>query len=185
MNTPKFFDFSEKKTKKFLTIFFYSLVGLAILYFFLKKRNPLPAARSIPVKPAKEDRRPRLSISGSLVTPLTLQTLSSLGKYTKLHLVFKVSSSEEEAQILSMLKPTQNLAAHHILFCETDIGYKSIVRQLSPKLHIEESLLTANEMSSYLNAIAVVSEKDCESFYQLMELRDCQSKVLRILADLR
>ena len=74
MNTPKFIDFSEKKTKKFLTIFFYSFICLAILYFFLKKRNPLPAPRYIPAKPAREDRRPRISISGSLITPQTLQT---------------------------------------------------------------------------------------------------------------
>lgn len=185
MNTPKFFDFSEKKTKKFLTIFFYTLIGFAVLYFFLKKRNPQPVARSIPSKLTKEDRRPRISISGSLITPQTLQTLTSLGKYTKLHLIFKVSNSEEESKILTMLKNVQTLSAHHILFCETDIGYKSIIRQLSPKLHIEDSLLTASEMSSYLNAIAIVSDKGCESFYQLIEFQDSQSKILRILADLR
>jgi hypothetical protein len=185
MNPLKLFDFSEKKSKKYLAILFYCLVGLAILYFFLKKRSPSVPARVPQEKHQKEDRRPRLSVSGSLISPETTSTLSKLGRFTRLSLIFKVCSNDEEAKIREMLSSVQHLSPHHILFCETDIGYKALIRQLSPKLHIEESLSLASEMSSYVNAIAMVSDKECEYFYQLLEFQDCQSKVIRILGDLR
>lgn len=166
-------------------IIVYSVIGLLIIYFVFKKRSPVQSTRPVPEKAKKEDRRPRLSISGSLITPDSLSTVSKLGRFTKLHLIFMVKSTEEEQKILGMLSEVMNLAMHRVIFCETNIGYKAVVRQLAPKLHIEDSLGYANEMSSYVNAIAVVGNSESEYFYHIPEFQDCQRIVIHILTNFR
>lgn len=178
-------DLSEKRLKKFFMILIYSVIGLLVIYFVFKKRSTVQSARPIPEKAKKEDRRPRLSISGSLITPDTLSTVSKLGRFTKLHLIFMVNSTEEEQKISGMLSEVTNLAMHRVIFCETSIGYKAVVRQLAPKLHIEDSLVCANEMSSYVNAIAVVGDAECDYFYHIPEFLDCQRRIIHILTNFR
>lgn len=178
-------DLSEKRLKKGLLIVFYLVIGLLIIYFIFKKRTPAPVLRQLPEKIKKEDRRPRLSVAGSLVNLETLSTVSKLGRFTRIHLVFKVDSIEEEQKIKEMLGEVSNLALHRVLFCETLIGYKAIIRQLSPKLHIEDDIQCANEMSSYVNAIAIVNNTDSEYFYQIPDFKDCQRRIIHILTNFR
>jgi hypothetical protein len=99
-------------------------------------------------------------------------------------LIFKVQSSEEEEKIQEMLQNLVNLSPHRVLFCETDIGYKALVRQLNPQLHVEQSMQFANEMSSYLNAIAIVSDQECEQFYQIIDFQDSEMMIVSILNEL-
>ena len=135
-------------------------------------------------KTKKEDSRPRISIAGSLISPSEVSTITKIGKFSRLHMIFKVRNNDEENQIREMLINIGTINQNRILFCETDIGYKAIIRQLSPQLHIEENLQIAQEMSAYLNAIAIVGDEESEQFYQIIEFHDCEGMIVNILNDL-
>lgn len=184
MNIKELIDLSDKKTRKFFMMTIYTLIAFLILYFFFRKRTP-PARAPQAIKTVKkEDSRPRISISGQLIIPRTLRTLSKIGKFCRIHLIFKVSNNDEENSIKDLLKDLANISQHRILFCETEIGYKATVRQLNPSLHIEHNLQYAQDMSGYLNAIAVVTDQECEQFYQIIEFQDCEGMIVNILNDL-
>ena len=178
-------DFSNTKTKKFVLMAVYSIITLvAIYYFFIRRSQQAPILA--PARPAKkEDMRPRVSITGTLITPETLNTLLRIGRYSRLYLVFRVMNSDEEEKIKHLLEDVVSLAKHRILFCETEIGYKALLRQLNPQLHIEENLKYAREMSGYLNAIAIVTDQECDHFYQIIEFKDSEGLIINILKDLR
>lgn len=184
MGIKEILDFSDKRTKKYLTMTLYTAIILLIAYFLFRKRLAPPQNPQVPKATKKEDVRPRLSISGTLVTPESLSTLSKIGRFTRLYLMFKVANNEEEDKIKNILIQVPSLTPHRVLFCETDIGYKALLRQLNPTLHIEKSLQYANEMAAYINAIAIVSDQECEQFYQIIEFQDCESMIVNILNDL-
>ena len=184
MNLKDLIDLNDKKTKKLITMTIYTALAFVLIYFIFRKRStPLPVPQA-PKVIKREDNRPRISISGSLITPDALKTISKIGRFSRLHLVFRVQNNEEENKIKEMLQEVTNLSQHRVLFCETEIGYKALLRQLNPVLHIEQSLTYATDMSAYLNAIAIVSDQECEQFYQIIEFQDCESMVVNILNDL-
>ena len=172
MNLKDFFDFSDKRTRKLVTMGVYTLIAFLVIYYFFRRRSPQTRAPAPSKSPKKEDTRPRISITGNLISPSSIFTLSKISKISRLHLVFNVKNNQEEEEIKSMLKEVTNLSPHRILFCETEIGYKAIIRQLAPQLHIEESLRLAQEMSGYLNAIALVSDEESDRFSQIFEFRN-------------
>ena len=177
-------DFNDKKSRKLVMMSVYTILAFVIIYFFFRKRTPPTQTAPAPKQLKREDTRPRISIAGSLISPRELITLSKICKFSRLHLVFKVRNNDEETQIKEMLKDIGVLNQNRILFCETDIGYKAILRQLNPQLHIEENLQLAQEMSAYLNAIVIIGDEEFEQFYQIIEFRDCEGMIVNILNDL-
>lgn len=184
MNFKDFLDLSDKKTRKVLMMSVYTFLAILVLFFFFRKRSPPTRTASALKASKKEDTRPRICVCGSLISTGSLFTLSKISKFSKLHLVFKVQNNEEEAEIKKMLNEVTTIAPHRILFCETEIGYKALIRQLAPQLHIEESLRLAEEMSGYVNAIALVSDEESNRFYQIFEFRNCEAMIVNILNDL-
>lgn len=187
MGINDYLNFNDKRTRKYFTMAIYTAVILLIGYFFLRKRNtpiPVPQAQQVPKPKKKEDTRPRISVSGSLINPDSLNTLSKIGRFSRLYLVFKVMNTDDEDRIKAMLNGVPNLVLYRVLFCETDIGYKAVLRQLNPQLHVESNLQLANEMAGYMNAILMVCEEECEQFYQIIEFQDCESMIFNILNDL-
>jgi hypothetical protein len=176
-------DLSDKKLRRYALMVLYTLIALAIVYFMFRKRNaPLPAQP--PPKPVKkDDNRPRVSISGALVTPETLKTLSAIGRFSRLHLILKVSGDDEEAKFKEMLAGLENLSSHRVLFCDTIEGYRALIRQLNPQLHVDVDLGFARDMGQFINAIALVTCQDAGQFYQLVRFTDCEREILRILKE--
>jgi hypothetical protein len=180
MNIKDFIGFSDKISWKFVVMSVYTGLAVIVLYYFLRKRSTPPNVAQLPKHEKKKDLKPRVSISGKLITPASLRTLLKISKFTRLHLVFRVGSNEEEASIKEMIKDI--IPQHRILFCETEIGYKAILRQLNPQLHLEDNLAYAREMNAYLNDIAVVSDEETDQFYQIIDFVDCEGMVLNILS---
>lgn len=172
-------SWSSYKNNTYLTSFLCTGLIVLLTYLLLKfcKSTPLQPTPAPVAKP--EDSRPKLSISGHIALS-DLPTTNTLGEHTRLYLIFQVQTTEQEEEIRNTLKSVTTLEDYRILFCETEIGYRSIVRQLNPRLHIDDDSAKAREMRGYTHSIALVTELQCE-FYQLIEYKDCHGLVLKLL----
>ena len=176
----------QRNRKSWLPLVVTALVILATLLVLriCKKppRTPVAAARA--KKP--EDSRPRISLAGQLLfsTPAApaqaaaLDTLAALGKDFRVHVVCQVSSDEEETAMRRQLEAL--VAEHRVLFCTTEIGYKSLIRQLNPRLHLDLSLAQAREMRAYTQSICLVGSQPSE-FQSIPEFVGCAEWIRRLL----
>lgn len=174
----------EYQTKKVgLTIFYTFLILVVTFYFLFRKRTTIPR-QAAPRRPA-EDIRPKVSMNGKLLSGHDkLETLRNIGKSCRMYIVFEVRNDEEVKEIQNMLEKVETIEKYRILFCETEIGYKAIIRQLNPRLHLESDARKALEMKGYVNSITMITQEVCEGFYQIVEFAKCETLILNILNDI-
>ncbi|CAG9321970.1 unnamed protein product [Blepharisma stoltei] len=175
---------AEYQTKKIGLAIFYTLIILVITICILCRKRTNPT-RPPPARRPQEDIRPKICINGKLVLGSErLETLRALGKSCRVYVVFEVRTDDEEREIRDMLAKIETLEKYRILFCETEIGYKALVRQLNPRLHVECDISRAMEMKSYLNSITMITHDQCEGFYQIVDFAGSESLILNILRDI-
>lgn len=156
------------------------IIVLTILIIKLCKKSSQPEPPAAPQK--VEDSRPKLSITGQTAIQ-HLPTLERLGELYRVYLISQVDSDEAESSIRDSVAPIKTLQEHRVMFSSTEIGYKSLVRQLNPKMHIDNRIDMAREMRGYVNSIAVLTTEQCE-FYQLAVFEECDHFIQTILGDI-
>ena len=163
--------------KKYLLAIIYTILALLLtLYFFFYRRrrntaiqnNPRPSPVSLA---PKEDIKPKLSLNGRalLLDPSAevINTLEELSREFRLYPICQVLSDSEEQRIKEAYQSIKGIPHHRWIFCETDMGYRSILRQLNPRLHLEKDLYIAKQMAPYIPTIVMITEDQCEGFFQI------------------
>jgi len=79
-----------------------------------------------------------------------------------LYLITRCNSDSIEQEILKALEEAKlfenGLNRHKVLFCEQSMGKSSIVRQLDPKLHIDDELSVLASLSPYIPKLAFINQ---------------------------
>jgi hypothetical protein len=152
----------------------YSFLVLVLTLVFCCRRKKQPELQEeLPQKP--RDTRPILTLNGTsllsnIVTNSELLVLQDLTQRFRVYIPFLASDDESEADVCRQVEGV--VPRHRLLFYQTDLGYMSILRQLSPHVHLETSSEIALEMKRFLESIVMVSENQCEGFLQVIYLDD-------------
>lgn len=98
---------------------------------------------------------PRLSVIQS-----ALPALCELARCSDLYLVTQVSSDAGEEAVRRALSDAgiidSGLNPHKILFCETEMGRGSIVRQLEPAMHVDTSTAVSDALRPFVPSVLLV-----------------------------
>jgi hypothetical protein len=152
----------------------YSFLVLVLTLVFCRRRKKQEELQEdLPQRP--RDTRPILTLNGTsllsnIITNSELLVLQDLTQRFRVYIPFLASDNESEANLCSQFEAV--VPRHRLLFYQTDLGYKSILRQLSPQVHLETSSELALEMQRFLESIVMVSENQCEGFLQVIYLEE-------------
>ncbi|CAL9081491.1 unnamed protein product [Musa acuminata var. zebrina] len=112
-----------------------------------------------------EEKTPEELQKHATVRLSVLQIVEEISKYFDLFLMETVLDDESEEKVLSALENAgifQNgsLIKDKVLFCSTDIGRKSFVRQLEADWHIDTNLEIISQLSRFIRFQLYISEID-------------------------
>ncbi|XP_009401185.2 peroxisome biogenesis protein 22-like isoform X2 [Musa acuminata AAA Group] len=112
-----------------------------------------------------EEKTPQELQKHATVRLSVLQIVEKISKYFDLFLMETVLDDESEEKVLSALENAgifQNgsLIKDKVLFCSTDIGRKSFVRQLEADWHIDTNLEIISQLSRFIRFQLYISEID-------------------------
>lgn len=180
--------------KKYALALLYTIIVLLITFyfFFYRRRHSTNISNNlqpnlIPFIPS-EDIKPKLSINGRAIlstpTEETIYTLNQLSKHFRCYPIFQVSHDDEEHKIKEAYQSVKGIPPHRWIFCETETGYRSILRQLSPRLHLENDIYIAKQMAPYIPNIIIITEEQCEGFLQLPVFIHSHDFLVKVARDL-
>ncbi|XP_078161675.1 peroxisome biogenesis protein 22-like [Carex rostrata] len=94
-----------------------------------------------------------------------VKVLSELAKHCDLYLMETVLDDETEERVLSALEAAGifrpgSLMKEKVLFCSTEIGRTSFVRQLESDLHIDTNLDVISQLSRFIGRQLYISEME-------------------------
>jgi len=93
--------------------------------------------------------------------PEAIPILIDLVQRSDLYLITRCNSDAIEREVLKVLEDAKlfenGLNRHKVLFCETSLGKGSIVRQLDPKLHIDDELNILTSLIPYIPKLALIN----------------------------
>ncbi|GAB0496487.1 hypothetical protein MMPV_007799 [Pyropia vietnamensis] len=131
--------------------------------FTLAPVPPLPSSSSASVPPPPSGDGVAAGASSSsaplrlMVRPEVAPALCKLASTVELYLLTRVSSDEEEAEVVSALVDAGVVAAgmnvHKALFCETVEGRVSMVRQLEPQLALDEAGGVVDALGRFVKSV--------------------------------
>lgn len=102
-----------------------------------------------------EEREPHQLQGGCHVRMGAVEALREISRTCDLYLLAQVLDDDMQASVLSALESSGILAPGgvsptHVLFCGTDIGVKSFVRQIEPEWHVDSSEQRLVDLSRFV-----------------------------------
>jgi len=93
--------------------------------------------------------------NGAFVRQSSLGVVKELARATDLYLMARVDTDEQEAMVMSALEEAGLFEGglvnrNKVLFCSTEIGIMSFVRQLEPDWHVDSSQTTVQQLARFL-----------------------------------
>jgi hypothetical protein len=160
----------------------FTILVLVLGCWFWRRREERPLQQ---VTPAKEAVRQKLSIHGDkIVQAESMDILTRLTVNYDIYLIFQVSDDSAEQQIKTLLTNSP-IPSHHVLFCETKRGLQACIRQLNARFHIESELDLAVALKSVLNQIVMLTNEQCEGFYQVLRLDETEEFLAKLMTSER
>ncbi|KAJ0966821.1 hypothetical protein J5N97_023738 [Dioscorea zingiberensis] len=109
-----------------------------------------------------EERTPEELQEHATVRQSVVEILLEIAKFTDIYLMETVLDDESEERILSALESaglfqTGGLVKDKVLFCSTDIGRSSFVRQLEADCHIDTNLEIISQLSRFIRHLLHIS----------------------------
>lgn len=185
---------SPLQNKKYALVFIYTALVLLITFyfFFYRRRQTTNTQNDIQVNSITpsyyEDSKPKLSINGRAILSNPVQeviyTLDELSKQFRCYPIFQVTNDGEEDKIKETYQSIKGIPPHRWIFCETELGYRAILRQLTPRLHLEKDMYIAKQMAPYIPHIVMVTEEQCEGFFQLPVFIHSHHFLMKLAKDL-
>ncbi|XP_039134730.1 peroxisome biogenesis protein 22-like [Dioscorea cayenensis subsp. rotundata] len=109
-----------------------------------------------------EERTPEELQEHATVRQSVVEVLLEMAKYTDVYLMETVLDDESEERVLSALDSaglfqTGGLVKDKVLFCSTEIGRSSFVRQLESDCHIDTNLEIISQLSRFIRLLVHIS----------------------------
>ena len=156
----------------------FTILALVLGCWFWRRREERPVQQ---VTIAKEAVRLKLSIHGDKIVQVeSMEVLTRLTVNYDIYLIFQVSDDSAEQQIKGILANSP-IPPHHVLFCETKRGLQACIRQLNARFHIESEAELAVALKPVMNQIVMLTNEQCEGFYQILRLDETEEFLAKLL----
>ncbi|KAI3698800.1 hypothetical protein L2E82_42628 [Cichorium intybus] len=110
-----------------------------------------------------EENTPEELQNQATVRSSVLEVLSEITKYSDLYLMETVLDDESEMRVLTALENagvfTSGLVKDKVLFCSTENGRMSFVRQLEPDWHIDSNPEISSQLARFIRQQVHISRK--------------------------
>lgn len=93
--------------------------------------------------------------------PDCVKNLQQFASLFELYVIARIDSDENEEKLRKVLEEAKlfecGLDPRKVVFCETETGRVSIVRQIEPDLHVDETASVVSELQRFVKFVAFIS----------------------------